>query len=189
MARAKALTEYERTATTIVNVEPMLIPGLLQTYDYARHLIAAFGATTGEASQRAQIRVGRQHVLTGSSAPRFVAIIGEYALRYPLCPEDVMVEQLRHLSKVASLDNVELRIVPLGKPAATMLAGPWALLEFEKTKPVVYLEHFKSSATITDGKSVAGYRSAVDTLIEMAMSPADSTELIANVIEAKETTP
>jgi transcriptional regulator with XRE-family HTH domain len=184
-----ALTEYERTATTIVNVEPMLIPGLLQTYDYARHLIAAFGATTGEASQRAQIRVGRQHVLTGSSAPRFVAIIGEYALRYPLCPEDVMVEQLRHLSKVASLDNVELRIVPLGKPAATMLAGPWALLEFEKTKPVVYLEHFKSSATITDGKSVAGYRSAVDTLIEMAMSPADSTELIANVIEAKETTP
>lgn len=183
-----ALTEYERIATTIVNVEPMLVPGLMQTYDYARHLFAAFGAKAGEASQRAQLRVGRQHVLMGPSAPRFVAIVGEYTLRYPLCPDDVMVEQLRYLLKLTSLDNVELRIMPSGKPAATMLAGPWALLEFEKTKPVVYLEHFNWSATITDQKSVAAYRTEVDTLCELAMSPADSTTLIADAIQNKETT-
>lgn len=183
-----ALTEYERTATAIVNVEPLVIPGLMQTYDYARHVMIEFGATTGDADQRAQIRLGRQHVLTKASAPRFTAIIGEHALRYPLCSDDVMVEQLRHLLKLANLGNVALRVVQLAQPAAPMLAGPWALLEFARTKPVVHLEQYKSSATITDEKSVEGYRQAIDTLCQTAMSPVDSTRLIADVIENKETT-
>ncbi len=184
-----ALTEYERTAEKIVNVEPLLIPGLMQTYDYARHLMIAFGETTGEADKRAQIRIGRQHVLTRSSAPHFTAIIGEHAVRYPLCPDGVMVEQLRHLLKLGALDNVELRVVPLARPAAAMLAGPWALIEFSQTKPVVHLEQLKSSATITEEKTVAGYREAVDTLCRSAMSPAESMQLIADALEQKETHP
>lgn len=183
-----ALTEYERTATMIVNVEPLVIPGLMQTYDYARHVMIEFGDVTGEADHRAQLRLGRQHVLTKASAPWVTAIIGEHALRYPLCPDDVMVEQLRHLLKLANLANVDLHVMPLSQPAAAMLAGPWALLEFAKTKPVVHLEQYKSSATITDEKSVAQYKDAVDTLRTVVMSPADSAKLITDVIEKKDTT-
>ncbi|MGW9307751.1 helix-turn-helix domain-containing protein [Saccharomonospora azurea] len=184
-----ALTEYERTAERIVNVEPMLIPGLMQTYDYARHVMMAFGDTTGTAAERAQARVGRQHVLTYSSAPRVTAIIGEYAMRHPLCPDEVMVEQLQHLLKVSALDNVDLQIMPFARPVAAMLAGPWTFIEFAKTKPVVHLEQYKSSATITEEKTVAGYRDAVDTLCRSAMSPAESMQLIADAIEQKETQP
>ncbi|MBB5156777.1 helix-turn-helix domain-containing protein [Saccharopolyspora phatthalungensis] len=183
-----ALTEYERTAQTITNVEPLMIPGLLQTYEYARHIMIAFGASRGEAEQRATLRIGRQHVLTDAPAKQLVAIVGEYALRYPVCPDDVMVGQLRHLQRIAELDNVMLHVLPMDRPAAAMLSGSWALLEFSRTKPVLHLEHFGSSATITDEKTVESYRHAVDTLRGLAMSPAEATELIADVIRSKETT-
>lgn len=183
-----ALLEYERTATTITTVEPLLVPGLLQTYDYAYQLALGAGATRGESTQRAQMRVGRQHVLTKSKPPQLAAFVGEYAIRHSLCSDDVMVEQLRHLVKLAALDNVTLQLLPMDPPVGSVLSGPWALLEFEQAKPIVHLEHYGMSATITDLESVARYRSAVDTLRETAMSPADSIRLIADVIKNKETT-
>lgn len=183
-----ALTEYERTAESVVTVEPMLIPGLMQTYDYARHLVIESGATRGDAEQRAQLRVGRQHILTRSKPPRLEAFIGESAVRHSVCPDDVLVEQLRHLMKLAAMEHVAVRLLPEDRPSVPMLSGPWSLLEFERAKPIVYLEHYGMSATITDAKSVARYRGAVDTLREAAMSPGDSTRLIADVIENKETT-
>lgn len=183
-----ALLEYERTAATIVTVEPLIVPGLLQTYDYAFQLATASGATRGEAVQRAQMRVGRQHVLSSSKPPRLVAYIGEYAVRHSLCSADVMVEQLQHLVKSGEEGTVSLRLLPLGQPAVSTLSGPWSLLEFERTKPIVHLEHYGMSATITDAKSLDRYRSAVNMLHEVAMSPTDSIRLIADVIENEETT-
>ncbi|SDZ16466.1 Helix-turn-helix domain-containing protein [Saccharopolyspora shandongensis] len=182
-----ALTEYERTAQTIINIEPLMIPGLLQTYDYARHIMVAYGQTRGEAEQRATLRIGRQHVLTDTPPKQLVAIVGEYALRYSVCPDDVMLEQLRHLLKISELDNVALQVLPMGRPAAAVLSGPWALLEFSRTKPVLHLEHFGSSATITDAKTLKIYRGAVDTLRGLAMSPEETAALIADVIRSKET--
>lgn len=181
-----ALTEYERTAKRMTNVEPLIIPGLLQTYDYARHIMTAFGNPRGEAEQRATLRVGRQHVLTDTPPTNLVAIIGEYALRYSVCPNDVMLAQLEHLLRNAELASVEIRIVPLATPTPAMLNGSWALLEFDRAKPVVHHEHFRSSATITEVKSVEKYRASVETLFEVAMSPDQSRELIAEVIKCEE---
>lgn len=183
-----ALAEYERTAQSIVNVEPSLVPGLCQTYAYARHLMIESGASRGEAEHRAQLRIGRQHVLSGSNPPHFTAFIGEYAIRHPLCPSDVMEEQLRHLLKLAARINVEIRLLPSSQPSVPVLSGPWSLLQFDRAKPIVYLEHYGLSATVTDAKTVDRYRSAVDTLREGAMSPIDSTRLIADVLENKEIT-
>ena len=100
-----ALTEYERTAETITNVEPLMIPGLLQTYEYARHIMIAFGHSRGEAEHRATLRIGRQHVLTEAQPKQLVAIVGEFALRHPICPEDVMLAQARRLLELAERDK------------------------------------------------------------------------------------
>ncbi|MCA1193674.1 helix-turn-helix transcriptional regulator [Saccharopolyspora sp. 6V] len=175
-----ALTEYERTSTQIINVEPLMIPGLLQTYDYARHIIAEFGASSrSEAEQRAQQRIGRQHVLTGQHPKRLHAIIGEAGLRYPACPPDLMREQLHELTRAGQRDNVEIQVLPLDRPCGPALSGSWALIEFAQAKPVVQLEHFDTSTTITDVKAVKTYRAAVETLRKTALSPADSADLIA----------
>lgn len=178
-----ALGEYERTATTITAVEPLVIPGLMQTYEYARHLMS--GSSRGDAEQRAQLRVGRQHVITGRASKRLVAIVGEYALRYPPCPPDVMADQLDHLLQLDQRDNVELCVMPLECPPLSFVAGSWVLMEFERTKPVVCLDHFQFSAVITDGKSVAKYRQAADTLRDAAMSNDESTKLIASILEER----
>ncbi|WP_026454227.1 helix-turn-helix domain-containing protein [Saccharomonospora iraqiensis] len=174
-----ALTDYERTAKLIVNVQPMLIPGLMQTYDYARHLMLAGGISAGEAEQNARLRVGRQHVVPKT---RLLALIGEHALRYPPCSADVMVEQLDHLRALATRDNIEVRVLSYESPLP-MRFGSWVLMEFTRARPVVHLEHYDASATITDPKSVARYQGAVATLREAAMSPADSSALIADVLD------
>lgn len=180
------LTEYERTAQTIIEIEPLLVPGLLQTAGYANAVISAFGATRGEADHRTMIRIGRQHVLTDPQPVELVAVIGEYALRYPPCSSVIMVEQLRHLTKMSTMDNVTLQVLPMHHGAAAALMGPWILIEFEKATPVVYLEHYSSSATITEQKSVKTYRAAADTLRGLAMSPTDSAGLIARIIKETE---
>lgn len=176
-----ALAEYERTAKLIVNVEPLLVPGLMQTYDYARSLMVASGTSSGEADERAQRRVGRQHVITGPLSRPIVAIIGEYALWHPLCDVDVMADQLQHLLDLAMRDNVTVQVLPTDRPALEVLYGSWALIEFDRTKPIVHLEHHGSSSTITDAEAITCYREAFDTLRDTAMSPAESTRLIAEV--------
>ncbi|MDA3646646.1 helix-turn-helix domain-containing protein [Saccharopolyspora indica] len=183
-----ALTEYERTATTVINVEPLMIPGLLQTYEYARHIMVAYGQSRGEADQRATLRIGRQHVLTDKPPKKLIAIVGEYALRHSVCPDDVMVEQLHQLLKISALSNVTFQVLPMERPSAAALSGPWALLEFPRAKPVLHLEHFRSSATITDEKTVKSYRAAADELLDLAMSPAETAALVADVIKSRETT-
>lgn len=177
-----ALTEYERTATLIINVEPLMIPGLLQTYDYARHIIAEFGASSrSEAEQRAQQRIGRQHVLRGKRPKQLLAIIGEAGLRYPVCPHDVMTEQLDQLNQLGTQDNIEIQILPIDHPSGPAMSGSWALIEFAQAKPVVQLEHYDTSTTITDVKAVTRYRAAVETLRKAALSPPDSANLIAEI--------
>lgn len=183
-----ALAEYERTARSITEVEPQLIPGLLQTGPYARAVMVAFGATSGEADQRALVRLGRRQVLTESPPKRFTAIIGEAALRYPLCGREVMLEQLCELEKLSALDNITIQVLPLDRPTPSALTGGWGLIEFDRAKPVVHLEHFSAASTITDAKTVARYQAAADTLRDTAMNPAESMGLIADVITEWETT-
>jgi transcriptional regulator with XRE-family HTH domain len=183
------LTEYERTATTIINVQPLLIPGLLQTADYARAIMIGAGATRGEADQRVMFRMGRRDVLTRHGAVDYVALIGEQALRYQPCEPAVAVEQLRHLQRMAALPNVTIQAIPLASRYTPALEGPFVLIDSDRTKPVVHLEHFRSATTLTDARDVRDFKNAADSVRrEDAMSPASTTELIARVADEMEHT-
>lgn len=183
-----ALAQYERAARRIVDVEPLVIPGLMQTMDYARSCMMAFGATQGEADQRATHRIGRQHVLTDRRPVDMVAVVGEYALRHAPCSPDVLVDQLRHLVKLAELANVAIQVLPLDRPSVPALTGPWALLQFRDTRPVLHLEHYSVSTTMTDPKTIARYQEAVDTIRETAMDAVESTTFIAGIADTMEDT-
>ncbi len=180
------LTGYERTASRITNVEPSLIPGLLQTADYARSIMLSAGATAGEADQRTTHRMGRQHVLTRPRPVRLDAIIGEQALRYPPCSAGVMVDQLHALLKWAQLDNVTIQAVPFDSGYLPHLEGAFVLIEFEKAPPVVQLEHYRSATTLTDRRDVRDYQAAADTMRQQAMSPTATEEFIASLLSEME---
>jgi transcriptional regulator with XRE-family HTH domain len=181
-----ALTEYERTARTITDVQPLLIPGLLQTADYARSIMIGAGTTRGEADRRVTFRLGRRDVLTRRNPVELVAIIGEHALRYPPCGRDVMLEQLHHLAKWAELDNVSLHAIPIDHGYSPTLEGPFVLIEFDRAKPVVHLEHYRSSTTITDASDVRDYQAAADTVRRDALSADRTAALIARIADDME---
>lgn len=180
------LAEYERTATTITNVQPLMIPGLLQTADYARSIMLSAGATRGEAEQRVTYRMGRRDILTRAAPVELHAIIGESALRYSPCERSVMAEQLRQLLKWSALDNVTIQAVSLDHGYSPSLEGPFVLLQFDKARPVVQLEHYRSATTLTDGSDVKDYQNAAEALRRDAMSPVSTTELIAEIVDEME---
>lgn len=173
------LIEFERTATRITDVATSVIPGLLQTSDYAR---AVLGDTSSDVEARVAMRIGRRDVLVRSHAPDFVALITESALREPIGGYAVMAEQLRHIETMADLPNVTVQVIPAGStrwhPAH---AGAYILFEFAKSAPIVHMEHFSSSAFLHKERDVIAYEKASTTLRELAMSPADSAELIAKI--------
>lgn len=181
-----ALIEYERTATIITEVNPLLIPGLLQTRDYAHSIMQADQFDLGDATHRAIVRTGRRDVLDRQDPPEFRALIGEHALRYPACAAPLMAVQMRSLLKWGQLDNINIQIVPMATGWTPMHSGAFVLMQFEKAKPVIHLEHYRSSVTLTDGGDGKDYQAAADMVRRAAMSTDDSAALIADVAQRLE---
>ena len=183
-----ALIEDEKSASRIVNVQPLVIPGLLQTEDYARSIMIGAGATRGQADQRVLVRMGRQKVLTRKGAPEFLAIVGEHALRFPPCSNAVMAEQHRHLLTMNDQSNVTILALPLSIPYSPAIEGPFVLLEFDRGDPVIQQEHYRATTTLTDAKDVRDYQAAVDEIRRQAMSADETSGLIAELANEMERT-
>ena len=180
------LMEYERTARRIVDVEPLLIPGLLQTAEYARAIMLGSGTSRGEADKRVTYRLGRRDILTRKRPVELHAYIGEQALRYAPCEPEVMLDQLRHLRQWAGHDHVVVRAIPLGQAYSPALEGAFVLLEFDRDRPVGHLEHYRSSTTITDTRDVGEFRKATDMLDRTAMGEDATSKLITEIINEVE---
>ncbi|MEB3366740.1 helix-turn-helix domain-containing protein [Saccharopolyspora mangrovi] len=171
--------EFERTATRIVDVEMNIVPGLLQTADYARAIMSE--APGADLEARVALRVGRAAILERKGAPQLIAIVSEFALRQRIGGAEVMADQIRHLFKAAELPNVTILVLPaVSERWHPAHAGAFILFEFPKSDPIVHLEHFASGAFL-NAKEVAAYRGAVDTLREVAMDEETSTRLIAAI--------
>lgn len=176
-----AMLDHERRAKKIVDWSPLMIPGMLQTSDYAR---AVFG-TGPEAETRVAVRMGRRDALTRSNPVELVAVIHMAALLQNIGGSSVMSDQLEHLLKMASLGSVQLLAVPNEAGWHPGLLGPFVIYEFENRRPVVHLEHHKSGVFLYDRGDVDAYRVAAQVVREAAMSAEDTAALIADVLNSK----
>jgi transcriptional regulator with XRE-family HTH domain len=183
-----ALLELERTATSIVDVSPLLITGFLQTTKYIRAIMTGGGVPTDEIETRVAVRIGRRETITQDTSVQLVALLGEAALRQEVGGRSVMVEQLRHLLKMAERPNVDLRVTPFTAGWYPALEGPFTVIESADTTQVVHLENRRSGLFLHEPEDVDLYRGAIEAVREVAMSPGDSAGLIADVIREKETT-
>ncbi|WP_342752515.1 helix-turn-helix transcriptional regulator [Actinopolyspora alba] len=181
-----ALLEFERTSTAITDVSPLLMPGLLQTGDYAR---AIMGTGVPNVDERVALRLGRSDVITRRKAPAaYTAFILDSVLHQAVGDEEVMAEQLLHLTEMSQRGNVEVRVIPRHLGWTPAHAGPFMLLEFERASPVVHLEHHRSSAFLRDEGDVSAFVDARDDIDRLAMSAEESRELITETIERLEAT-
>lgn len=183
-----ALLEFERTATAITDVSPLLVPGLLQSASYVRAIMGS-GLPASETDTRVTLRLGRRDIITRDDSPvRYNALIGEAVLSQLIGSRAVLADQLRLINKLGSLKNVTVRIIPTSAGFTPALAGPFVLLEFAKAEPVVHLEHHRSSVFLRDEGDVRAYLAALEDLERVLMSPQESAGLITDAIKRMETT-
>jgi transcriptional regulator with XRE-family HTH domain len=181
-----ALIEYERIAHTITEVNPLLIPGLLQTREYALSLMLSAGLSRGQAEQGTVVRMGRQEVLTRRKPANYVAIVGEQAIRSPACDDGTMVEQLHHLLTTAERPNIDIQVLPFGAGYTPALEGQFILLEFHRDKPVIHLQSYWSASMVTNIRAAQSYQAAADSIRRRAMNSKESIQLIEEIVKDRE---
>lgn len=180
--------ECERTATGITEWAPLVIPGLLQTSDYAKAMLTRDTLSSGEVETRVIMRMARRDAVTRRRDPTpLVALIGEPAIRGGIGGPAVMLDQLRHLSDAAKSDTITIQIVTVSGEWHPGHAGPFILYDFdENLRPIVYLEHHRSGAFIVEEDDLRDYRAAIETIRDRGMTPDDSAELINELITTME---
>jgi uncharacterized protein DUF5753 len=179
----RSLIDFEAKATRVQNYEALVVPGLLQTAEYARAIIQGVAPTVSEVEldNLVAARMARQAVLTRASAPQFFAVVDEGVLRRPVGEPGVMNRQLHHLLGAAEQPHVTLRVVPLTAGAYAGLRGPFVVLEFAEEPALVFIENHETGLFLEEEADLAAYRLALGTTLHVALAPAATAELIAQI--------
>lgn len=182
----RALIDFENKATRIQHYHPLMIPGLLQTGEYCEALIRGTDNTLSDAELDNLVasRMARQTVLTRSTAPQYVAVIHEVALRMPVGEPGVMTRQLRHLLSIAERPNIVLRAVPISAGAHVGLRGMFVILEFAEDPDLVHVENQITGMFLEEDADLAGYRLALRNILNVALAP-DATAALIDTIAAE----
>jgi len=176
----------EQAASVIRVYESQLVPGLLQTTDYARAVMQRrhVHVSAGEIERRVVLRMARQAFLSQPGAPALWVVLDEAVLRRPWGDQKVQHRQLLHLMRVAQRPNITLQVLPFdagGHPAG----GPFTILRFaEPDLPdVVYLEHLTNAVYLDKRRDTVEYLGVMDCLSVRAQSPTDTLNLLQEIIK------
>ncbi|MEU4682042.1 helix-turn-helix domain-containing protein [Streptomyces xinghaiensis] len=168
------LAELESGAAHIRIHEPLFIPGMLQTREYAHAVISALEPESGRADRLVEFRVDRQRVLTGDRPTPYHAVISESALRVLVGSEKIMRKQLLRLIELARLPHVTVQVFPFRAGAYSAYCGPFVL--FQGSAPgldTVYFDRPVDSAFTGDGDRVRKYARLFEQLASSALAPVD----------------
>ncbi|GAA0515314.1 transcriptional regulator [Saccharopolyspora subtropica] len=179
------IIRFEKEAVAIHNYETMVIPGLLQTSEYAATIMEANGRELTPAEMEALVsaRMSRQTLLHSANAPTFTFLIEQSVLERLVGSTGLMYRQLRQLISAASWENVTVRVLPSSLGAHSGLEGPFMLLEFRSHEDLVYLENRGSTAFLEETEHVAEARGVLQGLCDAALSQEDSIQLIARIAD------
>jgi transcriptional regulator with XRE-family HTH domain len=185
------LMALEADAVAITNFEPLVIPGLLQTSEYATAVISGTNPelTDTEANKLVATRMGRQTLLDRRNAPTLHAIIDEIVLRRPIGEPGVMQRQLQHLLTYARRPNIKLQVVPFAAGATPVLGGPMVILDLTTGRGVVHLETWRAGAFLSEEPHVREARVVMRRLLALALAPDESARLIAGIEGAHDENP
>ncbi|MBB5072073.1 transcriptional regulator with XRE-family HTH domain [Saccharopolyspora gloriosae] len=173
------LIDAENRAVSITEVSEVLIPGLLQIPDYARALFAATDVAVEQLDRLIAVRLSRQRILNRADPVRYLVLLDEAALCRAVGGPAVMAAQLRAVLHACEASNVTVQVVPFSAGAHTGMDGPFLLLEFLRSRPVVHLEQRRCGAFLDDPEDVTPFQHARSRLCRTALSPNCSMELVA----------
>jgi hypothetical protein len=179
--------DLEAAASLIRTYEGQLVPGLLQTEDYMRAVIAGsqLDEQAEEGERRVALRMARQTLLTRRDAPRLWAVIDEAALRRPVGSPEVMRGQLERLIDATKLANVVLQILPFVAGAHPGMVGAFSILRFADVElpDVVYVEHLTNALYLDRRDDVNQYLHVMDTISVRAAPPRRAADILHEILK------
>ena len=174
------LIGLEEEARAIRGYEQELVPGLLQTPDYARAAIRAGRPTetTEEIGRRVEIRIERQEILVRSNPvpPRFNVVLSEAVVRRPVGGNEVMRAQIEHLMRPRDRANVTIQVLPFSAGVHPSMVGPFTVMTFPDPEDlgVVNIEYATGSVFLEDPGELRVYEEVWSALQASALSADDS---------------
>jgi len=173
--------EAERRAVSIRWWEPLLIPGLLQTPDYARAVLRVW-PSIGESDvleEMVSARLARQTILDRPEPPSLGVLIDEPVLYRCIGSAKVMQDQLCHLGEMSHRPKVTIQILPGDLGAHVGLLGALAIATFDDMTATVYMESPDEGHTTSDPAVVAKISDTWDVLRSDALPQRASRDLIS----------
>jgi transcriptional regulator with XRE-family HTH domain len=174
------LIGLEAEAATIRTYEPELVPGLLQTPEYARSVIRAGRPTdtTEEIDRRVEVRLERQEVLTriDPPPPKVNVVLNEGVLVRRVGTPEVMRAQIEHLMRERDRANIVIQILPFSAGEHPAMVGPFAMLTFldPADQGVVNVENVMGALALEKAEELRAYEDVWGAIQARAASPEDS---------------
>ncbi|WP_327404222.1 helix-turn-helix transcriptional regulator [Streptomyces sp. NBC_01288] len=181
---AKA-AELEALATKICDFAPTVVPGLLQTAEYARAVTLATNplATEEYIEEKVSGRMDRARILKDATRPVYWVILHENVVRIPVGGPVGMARQLDHIAALVRERTVLAQVLPCAAGAFAVMNGTLTLMEFDEAPPTAYTEAVYSGNLLDDPAVVKRAYAAYDLLRAAALSPEASLALIESAAE------
>jgi transcriptional regulator with XRE-family HTH domain len=178
---------FEADARSVRNYESLFVPGLLQTEDYTRAVVAASlpHATEADIRWRVKTRAHRQGALAKDDPLRLSLVVDEAALHRQVGGRAVMAGQLRHLLEVTGRPHVTFQVLPWAAGAHPGMHGAFAVLDFPDAgdSDLVYLERLAGAMYLEKDAEVRTYTEMFERLRAAALDPAASRELLTAFLD------
>ncbi|MFG3253424.1 helix-turn-helix domain-containing protein [Streptomyces sp. NPDC048172] len=175
----------EALAEHVCNFQPQVLPGLLQSPDYARALAVARqdGRTDGEIEQFIHVRAARQRRLAEEPLLTLSVVVTEGAVRQQIGGPKVWRAQMEHVLEVAQRPNITVRVLPFSASAYMCVNGPFLLLSFPKVseRDVALCESPIGDMWREHDDDVALFRAGFDNATDVALEPDESFSLLRRI--------
>jgi len=176
----------EEAAASISDYGLGIMPGLLQTADYARAIVEAAVPkwVPDVVQERVESRMIRQQILVRDNPPHFEAVVDESVLHRVVGSPTVMRAQLERLLELSELPNVTLQVIPYDAGALPAGNNKFIILSFAQptVTDVVFVEGLTGDLYLDDPRDVEGYNTTFRALAQMAADPESTREIIAAMI-------
>lgn len=177
--------EMDAEAVALRAYQEQVIPGLLQTPDYARVLFSRRSADSGEVESRVRARLSRQPRFLVEDGPLYVAVLDESCLRNAVGSPDIMRDQCAHLLSVGQRSNIRIQVAPADLFGLIRPLGSVSLIELADER-WVYSESLDRGHFNNDPAVYARHSQTYDVLRADIPSAHESAALISDVMEGYE---
>ncbi|MEW2396396.1 helix-turn-helix transcriptional regulator [Streptomyces sp. NPDC046862] len=182
---SRKFMEYSERAVAIREYASHVVPGLLQTENYARAVLSV-GRTLGSQEQleeRVSLRLGRQERLVTPGRPELWVVLDEAVLRRPVGGQTVMGEQLARLIGTVTVAHITVQVLPFHRGEHDAMGGSLTVLTMPDGSEIAYTEGAHYGQLIEDPDEVRSFTLAYDRLRAAALPPLMSLDMIRSVME------